>query len=139
LHILKGQIVTKKLSDSLKRTFDTTGIVFDRAKFEATFQTAISGVMTDSKIPPIAKRKFLEDISTKANLLSNVTMSDIDNLKSQRNVSSLGIEAIELSSKTTQEIQTYYLNKILTETIVKYITPTAIGLREAFSADRAVI
>jgi hypothetical protein len=85
-HLLEGEIVSKKISDILKKTFDTTGIAFDRAKFEATFQTALSDVMMDERIPFIAKKKFLEDVSSKTHLLSNISLVDIENLRSQRNV-----------------------------------------------------
>jgi hypothetical protein len=82
--------------------------------------------MKNPTMPFIAKRKFLEDVNSKVTLLSNITLADIENLKTQRNVMSLGVEAMELSGKTEKEKQAFYLNKILTETIGKYITPTAL-------------
>jgi hypothetical protein len=126
LHTLESEATAKKISTILKGKFDSLGLSFDVAKFEQTMQDALSSVMGNTDIPFIAKRKFLEDVNSKATLLSSITLADIENLKTQRNVMSLGVEAMELSGKTEKEKQAFYLNKIVTETIGKYITPTAL-------------
>jgi hypothetical protein len=97
LHSLESEATSKKISTILKGKFDSLGLSFDVAKFEKTMQDALSSVMGNPDIPFIAKRKFLEDVNSKVDLLSSVTPADIENLKTQRNVMSFGVEAMELS------------------------------------------
>jgi hypothetical protein len=97
LHSLESEATSKKISTILKGKFDSLGLSFDVTKFEKTMQDALSSVMRNPDIPFIAKRKFLEDVNSKVDLLSSVTPVDIENLKTQRNVMSLGVEAMELS------------------------------------------
>jgi hypothetical protein len=87
-------------------------------------------------IPDIAKEKFRQDFMSKIELLSSVSIEDINTLKNRRIVESLGVEYLELRGKNEGEKQAFFLSKILEETIGKYIEPVADSLLAAFDGEK---
>lgn len=109
---------------------------FDIRAFEKRLANAVSLLLSDPKVPEVAKAKFLADIREKLNLLSETTNDDVSSLRTRRAIMSLGLEPYELSEKYGDDDarkQAFYLEKILTESIGKYVEPVSYGLRRTFS------
>ena len=131
-------ILTTQLAVSLGTKFDLKGLPFDINTFKTKLTHAISQVFLNPDIPEIAKEKFKQDLLWKLDLLAQVTVEDIKTLQTRRNVESLSVEFWEQQWKTESQKQAYYLDKILTETIGKYIEPVSLGLIEAFSREKTI-
>jgi hypothetical protein len=125
-----------KISQGLKAKFNIAKLNIDIAEFERSIKSAISAVTANPDIPLIAKIKYMEDIVDKAGLLGEVTDTDVSTLRNRRAIESLGVEPLELQMKygnDESKKQSYFLQKILTQTIGKYAEPAAYWLVQAFS------
>jgi hypothetical protein len=132
----------KSLTDALhilNNTFKAKNIPLNVTETESRIQSAIDRVMRNPDIPNLAKQKFIKDITDRLMLLKDLNMSDIVTLRRRRAVESLGVEPIELNQKFGNDEtkkQQFFLDKILDETIAKYVEPVAHSLNEVFSRDK---
>lgn len=111
-------------------------MLFDIRSFEKRLTEALSLLLSDPKVPETAKTKFLADIREKLDLLSGISNDDVSSLRTRRAIMSLGLEPYELNGKYGDDDakkHAFYLEKILTESIGKYIEPVSYGLRRSFS------
>ncbi len=130
-----------KLSGTMSQRFATQKMHFDMAGFESKMRSSIASVSGNPDIPVVVKMKFMEDISKKLELLSDIQPSDVSNFRIRRAIESLGVEPLELQMKfgnNESQKEAYFLQKILTETIGKYIEPAVLGLQESFSTEKQI-
>jgi hypothetical protein len=131
-----------RISQALKVKFESAKLNINIAEFEKGIKWAISTVTLNPDIPVITKIKYMEDIAEKAKLLGDVTAKDISTLRTRRAVESLGVETIELQIKygnDEDKKQSYFLQKILMQTIGAYAEPAAYWLVQAFSKEAQTI
>lgn len=131
-------VLATKISTALGTKFEEKGLPFDIKAFRLHLNQAVEKVFLNPNIPYVAKEKFKQDLMGKIDLLAKVELSDINALKNRRIVESLWIELIELWNKSDTEKQAYFLDKILTETIGKYVDPVVYSLEQAFDAREKV-
>lgn len=131
-----ANILATRFSTALGEKFEQKGIAFNIQDFKSKMIGSIEQVFSNPSIPDIAKEKFKQDIMSKIDLLSGVTLEDINSLKNRRAIESLGVEYIELRGKNEGEKQAFFLGKILEETIGKYIEPVAYSLVSAFNEEK---
>lgn len=131
-------VLTTKISTALGSKFEQKGLPFDIKAFRLHLNQAVEKVFLNPNIPDIAKEKFKQDILGKIDLLAKVDESDVNVLKYRRILESLSVELWELWNKTDTEKQAYFLDKILTETIGKYVEPVAYSLEQAFDTREKV-
>lgn len=82
-------VVTTKISTALGTKFDQKDIPFDISTFKKNLNQSVEKVFSNPDIPDIAKEKFKQDILAKIDLLAQVTLGDIDILRTRRNIESV--------------------------------------------------
>lgn len=138
----RAQVLGEKIGNNLKREFEWKGIPFDLNAFVKNFEQRVSTTLNQSWIPEIAKQKFLQDVEKRASNLGTVTLDDVQSLQTRRNIESFWIEFWELWKEfgnDESKKQAYYLQKILEETLWKYVDGASTWLEKAFSMQKETI
>lgn len=131
----RAQVLGEKIGNNLKREFEWKGIPFDLNTFVKNFEQRVSTTLNQSWIPEIAKQKFLQDVEKRASNLGTVTLDDAQSLQTRRNIESFWIESWELWKEfgnDESKKQAYYLQKILEETLWKYVDGASTWLQYGF-------
>ena len=140
----KAEEVIKGVWIALRGKFKLDEVTLDVEGIEKRLRAAIQVVLLEEKIPIWIKVKFLDDLSHRLSVLSDIDMSTINNFRSARNLVtgsivtfwSVSLEEAYITSKfpDIKDQNGYYLEKIIQENLAKYVAPTAHSLVVIYTA-----
>ncbi len=129
-HDIKLQQIVKASQEVLQKQFPSiavnVGPVAERLK------VMTSSVLQSPLVPDIVKRRFLDDIMKRIELLSRITPTTLDLLQFQRGVNSLGVETIQTLDMTSEQTSQYYLQIATEETLTQYASGAIAGIQSAY-------
>ena len=91
-----------------------------------------ASVLQSPLVPDIVKKRFLEDIMKRTELLSRITPSSLTFLQVQRATNSAGIELIQTLSMTPEQTTQYYLQIATEETLTQYASGAIAGIQSTY-------